>query len=272
MTWSTIQLDHAGPVARVTLARSEVRNAFNADMIAELTSCFATLARDEELRAVVLAGQGKAFCAGADINWMRSSVDATVEENREDARRMAAMFETIDECPVPVVGRVQGVAFGGGVGLAACCDVVVAAEDARFSFTEVRLGILPAVISTFALAKIGAGQARRWFLTAEVLTAARAREIGLVHEVVPAGELDRATEAIVAALTANGPHALREAKALIRRVGTLRRGDALAHCAETIARVRVSSEAQEGLRAFLEKRDPAWRASPGSPPTSASQA
>ena len=209
---------------------------------------------------MVLAGEGKIFCAGADVNWMRASADASEAENSEDARRMAAMFRAIDECPVPVVGRVQGVAFGGGVGLVACCDIVVAAEDARFSFSEVRLGILPAVISTFALAKIGAGQARRWFLSAEVFPAVRAREIGLVHEVVAEMELDAAVEGVASALTANGPRALREAKALIRRVAGLERDAAIEHCAETIARVRISPEAQEGLRAFLEKREPAWRA------------
>lgn len=268
-SYSTLRLERDGPAARVTLARPEVRNAFDARMIAELTACFGELARAahsqpaESLRAVLLAGDGRAFCAGADVKWMRASMDAAEEENREDARRMAAMFRTLDECPVPVVARVQGAALGGGVGLVACCDVVVAAEDALFTFSEVRLGILPAVISTFAMAKIGPGQARRWFLTAETLTAARAREVGLVHEVVPPGELDRAANAVVSALCANGPRAVREAKALIRRVGRLDRDVALAHCAETIARVRVSAEGQEGLRAFLEKREPAWRAAPG---------
>jgi methylglutaconyl-CoA hydratase len=256
---STVRLEQAGAVARVTLARPEVRNAFNAQMIADLTACFGGLARDQALRAIVLEGQGKAFCAGADVSWMRASADARQEENREDAARMAAMFRAIDECPVPVVGRVQGVAFGGGVGLVSCCDVVVAAADARFSFSEVKLGILPAVISTFALAKIGPGQARRWFLTAEVLDAVTARGIGLVHEVVPAAELDSAVDAIVAALVANGPQAVREAKALVRRVAGLERAAAIEHCVQTIARVRVSPEAQEGLRAFLEKREPAWR-------------
>ncbi|MFN2431982.1 MAG: enoyl-CoA hydratase/isomerase family protein [Gemmatimonadota bacterium] len=257
--FDTLRVGRDGSVARVALARPEVRNAFDAAMIAELTACFGQLATDEELRTLVLAGEGKAFCAGADANWMRDSVDATEDENREDARRMAAMFRAIDECPVPLVGRVQGVAFGGGVGLAACCDVVVAAEDARFSFSEVRLGILPAVISTFSLAKIGRGQARRWFLTGEVFSAQRARELGLVHEVVPAAELDAAVDGIVATLVGNGPRAVREAKALIRHVRGLERDAAIEHCVETIARVRVSPEAQEGLRAFLEKRKPTWR-------------
>jgi methylglutaconyl-CoA hydratase len=229
-------------------------------MIEELTTCFAELGRSDELRAVVLSGEGKVFCAGADVNWMRASAEASEKENEEDARRMAAMFRTIDECPVPVVGRIQGAAFGGGVGLAACCDVVVAAEDARFSFSEVRLGILPAIISTFSLAKIGVGRARRWFLTAEVLTAAQAHDAGLVHEIAPAEELDARVQKIVAALAANGPRAVREAKALIRTVAGMDRDAALEHCALTIARVRVSPEGQEGLRAFLEGREPAWRA------------
>jgi methylglutaconyl-CoA hydratase len=259
-----LRLERAGPVARVTLARPDVRNAFNAEMIEELALAFGELARaageTDGPRAVVLAGEGKLFCAGADVNWMRASADRTEIENREDARAMAAMLRAVDECPLPVVGRVQGIAFGGGVGLAACCDVVVAAEDARFSFSEVKLGILPAVISTFALAKIRPGQARRWFLTGEVFDARRAREIGLVHEVVPASELDAVVDAITAAIAANGPRAVREAKALIRRVAGMRREEALEHCADAIARVRVTAEAQEGLRAFLEKRDPAWRA------------
>ena len=248
-------------IARVTLTRPAARNAFDAPMIEEVTACFADIAAQGDLRAVVLAAEGEAFCAGADVNWMRASANATEEENQADARRMAAMFRSIDECPVPVVGRVHGVAFGGGVGLVACCDVVVAEQDARFCFSEVRLGLIPAVISTFAMAKIGRGQARRWFLTAEVIPADTARAVGLVHEVVPAERLDAAVDAIVAALVGNGPFAVREAKALIRRVVDLERGEAIEHCADTIARVRVSPEAQEGLRAFLEKRDPAWRTS-----------
>jgi methylglutaconyl-CoA hydratase len=259
MSADTIRVERHDGVARVTLARPEVRNAFNAQMIAELTACFAGFGRDDDLRAVVLGGEGKIFCAGADVSWMRASAEATEEENREDARRMAAMFRAIDECPLPVVGRIQGAAFGGGVGLTACCDVVVAAEDARFSFSEVKLGIVPAVISSFALAKIGPGAARRWFLTAEVLSAAQAREAGLVHEVAPADELDARVTRIVTALAANGPLAVREAKALIRRVAGMDREAALEHCARTIARVRVSPEGQEGLRAFLESREPAWR-------------
>jgi methylglutaconyl-CoA hydratase len=258
--FSTLRLEREGPIARVTLARPEVRNAFNAEMIAEVTACFSELAKDEGLRVVVLSGEGNLFCAGADVNWMRDSEHATRDENREDALRMAGMFLAIDEFPAAVVARVQGGALGGGVGLIACCDVVVAAEDARFSFSEVRLGILPAVISRFAIAKIGRGQARRWFLTAETLTAARAAEIRLVHEVVPAGELDRKTEEIAQAIVANGPRAVREAKRMIRRVATLPRDDAIEFAVETIARVRVSAEAQEGLRAFLEKREPSWRA------------
>ena len=258
----TLRVERDGGLARLVLARPQVRNAFNARMIADLTAACGQLAADADLRAVVLSGEGKVFCAGADVSWMRDSAAATQAENRDDARRMAAMFRALDELPVPVVGRVQRAAFGGGVGLIACCDVIVAADDARFSFSEVKLGILPAVISTFALRKIGPGQARRWFLTGETFDAARAREIGLVHEVVAEDRLDAAVQEVVDVLLANGPRAMREAKALIRRLAGF--GDpaaAVEHCAETIARVRVSPEAQEGLRAFLEKRHPAWRAS-----------
>jgi methylglutaconyl-CoA hydratase len=267
-SFSTLRLEREGPIARVTLARPDVRNAFNAEMIGEVTACFSELAKDEELRVVLIAGEGSFFCAGADVNWMRASVNATRDENREDALRMAGMFLAIDEFPAAVVARVQGGALGGGVGMVACCDVAIAAEDARFAFSEVRLGILPAVISRFALAKIGRSQARRWFLTAESMPAARAESIGLVHEVVSPQDLDSVTEKIVQALVANGPRAIREAKRMIRRVATLPRDDAIEFAVETIARIRVSTEAQEGLRAFLEKREPGWRA-PGASATPA---
>ena len=250
--------DQEGAWVRVTLNRPEVRNAFHAELIQELTDCFLALGQKEGLRAIVLAGAGKVFCAGADANWMRTSIDLTPEENRRDARAMAEMLSTIDECPVPVIARVQGAALGGGVGLIAACDIVVAAEDAQFALSEVRLGIVPAVISSFALRKIGISHARRYFLTAERFPARRAYEMGLVHELVPSEKLDAVVEKILGEILMNGPQAVREAKALIRRVPTMSPGEVLEHCAETTARVRTSEEGQEGLRAFLEKRTPRW--------------
>jgi methylglutaconyl-CoA hydratase len=247
-----------GPDARVSLNRPELRNALDAALIAELADAFRTLGRDPAVRTIVLAGEGTVFCAGADVNWMRASLGLGQEENRKDAQGLADMLRAIDECPKPVIGRVQGAAMGGGAGLVAVCDIVVAADDAKLAFSEVRLGILPAVISSFVLPKIGASEARRYFLTAEVFGAARAREIGLVHEVVPADRLDARVKDFEIAIHNNGPLAVAEAKALLRTVAAMKREDALRHSVETIARVRTSPEGQEGLRAFLDKRPPAW--------------
>jgi methylglutaconyl-CoA hydratase len=249
-------------VAHVRLNRPDVRNAFNEQMIAELTDVFTVLGREKGLRAVVLGGGGRVFCAGADVDWMRRSIDRTEADNVADARAMATMYRTIDECPLPVIGRVQGAAFGGAVGLVAVCDVAVAERPARFCFSEVRLGIVPAVISTFCIAKIGAAQARRYFLTAEVFTAEHA-PAGLLHEVVEEGQLDSRIDQILNALRLCGPQAVREIKQLIPQVTALERAEAVALCARTIARVRVGDEAQNGLRAFLEKRSAPWVPDPG---------
>jgi methylglutaconyl-CoA hydratase len=232
---------------RVTLARPERRNAFDAALIAELTEAFADVG---DARAVVLAGDGESFCAGADVEWQRASIDLSLEENVEDAMRLYRMCETVDRCPAPVVARVQGYALGGGSGLVACADVAVAARDAVFGFSEVKLGIIPAVISPFVLPKIGA-HARRYFLTGERFDAATALHIGLVHEV--ADDLDGVIDGIVAELLTSGPEAVREAKRLIREQPT---GEETAQIA---ARLRSGEEGQEGLRAFLEKRTPRWR-------------
>ncbi|MBI5366335.1 MAG: enoyl-CoA hydratase/isomerase family protein [Planctomycetes bacterium] len=254
----TVRRELRGPVLHLTLDRPEVRNAFNPALIAELTQACAGIA--PEVRAVVLAGAGPAFCAGADLDWMRASKGLSEAENARDAAAMAAMFRALDECPCPVIARVQGAALGGGAGLLACCDVVVAAEDATFGFTEVRLGILPAVISTFVLPAIGTRGARRFFLTGERFGAGAARDLGLVHEVAPAAGLDARVDELVRAVLASGPQAVAVAKRLIRAVPTLARDAAIEHTVETIARVRVTAEAQEGLGAFLEKRKPGWAA------------
>jgi methylglutaconyl-CoA hydratase len=245
---SALRIGREGPVLRVTMAKPERRNAFDAPLIAELTAAVADVG---DAQAVVLAGEGPSFCAGADVEWQRSSVDLSYEENVEDAMRLYGMLQAIDECPAPVVARVQGHALGGGSGLSACADVVLAGEDAVFGFSEVRLGIVPAVISPFVLRRIGPGPARRLFLTGERFDAATALRIGLVHEVAPA--LDAAVEAVVADLLAGGPEAVRTAKRLVRE-----RPEGI-DTAQIAAERRTSAEGQDGLRAFLEKRAPAWR-------------
>jgi methylglutaconyl-CoA hydratase len=242
-----LRVDEDGPVYRVTLARPERRNAFDAALIAELTEAFGDVG---DARAVVLAGDGESFCAGADVEWQRSSIDLTYDENVEDATRLLRMLEAIDGCPAPVVARVHGYALGGGSGLVACADVAVAAPDAVFGFSEVKLGIIPAVISPFVLAKIGAA-ARRYFLTGERFDAATALRIGLVTEV--ADDLDAAVDRAVGELLTSGPAAVREAKRLVRE----RPG--IEDLPRIAARLRTSEEGQDGLRAFLEKREASWR-------------
>jgi methylglutaconyl-CoA hydratase len=245
---AALRVEQSGDLLSVVMARPERRNAFDADLIRELTDAFADVGDD--VRAVLLAGEGKSFSAGADVEWMRSSVELSYEENVADARRLRKMLETMDSCPAPVVARVHGHALGGGCGLVACADIVVSAPDTRFAFSEVKLGIIPAVISPFALAKIGPGAARRYFVTGEVFDAATALRIGLVHEV--AEELDAAVARIVAELRTAGPEAARHAKKLV-----LERPDGLG-TERRIAQRRTSEEGQEGLKAFLEKRDPPW--------------
>ena len=254
-----------GVVARVTLARPEAHNAFDASLIAELRSAFASLARESptELRAVVLGGDGPTFCAGADIDWMRAAMQLDVEGNEQDAMAMAEMFETIDTCPVPVIARVQGAALGGGMGLCAVSDVVIAESGARFGFTETRLGILPAVISPFVIAKIGETHARALFPGGRRFDALRAQRIGLVHEVVEGEDaLDLAVDAVIADVLASGPTAVRAAKAIVREVRGLGHGSSKWHTARVIARQRTSAEAQEGFAAFNEKRAPGWDGRP----------
>src|SRR5579871_764609 len=213
-----IKLDVSDGIARVTLARPEVRNAFNAELIAQLYETFTGITASDDVRAVVLAGEGPTFCGGADIKWMRASLDLEYDANLGDAERMSDMFRAIDNCPKPVVARIHGAALGGGAGLAAVCDIVVAAEDAIFGFTEVKLGIIPAVISPFVLAKIGASHARALFLTGERFDARRAQSIALVHEVVPAGELDAAVDRCLTELKSAGPSAVAAAKLVVHRV------------------------------------------------------
>jgi len=261
MAFQYLTTTRDGFVERLTLNRPDVRNAFNEHVIAELTA-WAVDAHEQaaagKIRVIVIGGSGKVFCAGADVTWMSKTIHYTEAENLSDAAAMSRMFAALDALPVPVIGRVQGAALGGGAGLAAVCDVVAAEEGALFGFTEVKLGILPAVISPFALAKIGRSAARELFLTGARFSAARAREIGLVHVVVPAADLDAAVNQYVQEFLAGGPEAIAAAKALIPMVWGRPTVDAMPITAAAIAARRVSAEGQEGLKAFLEKRPPTW--------------
>ena len=245
---SALRAERDGPLLRVTLARPDRRNAFDAGLIAELTEAFADVG---DARAVVLAGEGESFCAGADIDWQRSAIDLSYDENVDDALRLFRMLKAIDSCPAPVVARIQGYCLGGGCGLATCVDIALADENATFGFSEVKLGIVPAVISPFVLPRIGGGAARRYFLTGERFDAATAFHIGLVHELTD--DLDVACSRVVGELLTSGPEAVRAAKQLIRERPD---GD---EAAQIAARLRTSEEGQGGLRAFLDKKPAPWR-------------
>jgi methylglutaconyl-CoA hydratase len=253
-----ISLTLADSVASITLTRPDLHNAFNVEMIAELRDCFSALASDPATRVVVLTGAGPSFCAGADLNWMRASLDWSREQNMADAKALAAMFEAAWNLPQPLIGRINGAAMGGGVGLVACCDIAVAADTARFGFSEVKLGLIPAVISQYVVPKIGVSQARALFVSAERFTAQRAYEIGLVHAIASAEELDVTVANLVERLLSSGPAALGAAKRLVDAVWTLDREAARRYVLEAIAQARTSAEGQEGIRAFLEKRRPSW--------------
>ncbi|MBA4177324.1 MAG: enoyl-CoA hydratase [Leptothrix sp. (in: Bacteria)] len=257
---STLDIRREGAVARVYLNRPEVRNAFNDGVVAELTAAFAALGADAGLRAIVLGGHGKAFCAGADLSWMRAMADYTWAQNHADAAALAEMLRIVHACPVPVVGRVHGDCYAGGVGLAAVCDVLVAAEGVHFCLSEARLGLLPATIAPYVVKALGEQAARRYFVTAERFDAARAQALGLVHELAAPDALDAKVDEIVASLVANGPLAVRACKRLVQDVAGRALDAALrAETARRIADVRASAEGREGVQAFLNKRDPAWR-------------
>jgi methylglutaconyl-CoA hydratase len=260
----TLSVTRDGTIAHVRLRRPEVRNALNAELISALHRAFAELAVEPPgaLRAVVLAGEGKAFCAGADVEWQRAAISLSPEDNEADAARLQAMLLAIDECPVPVIARVQGASLGGGMGLCAVADIVLATADALFGFTETKLGIIPAVISPFVLARIGEGHARALFPVGERFGAERALRIGLVHEVLSdEASLDLRVVAVLAELLSAGPTAARGAKAVIRDQRGMTPAEARAMAVERAAPQRVSAEGQEGLTAFLEKRPPSWRSS-----------
>jgi len=253
-----LTIHHDGPIARLILNRPDVRNAFDDELIGRLSDAARDIAATRSARVVVLQGAGNVFCAGADLNWMSRMVAYSREQNVIDASRLALMYQVLDTLPMPVIARVQGAALGGGAGLAAIADIVVAADDAVFGFTEVKLGILPAVISPYVLRKIGTSAARELFLTGVRFSAGRAREIGLVHHVVPADGLDDRVYTLARELLTSGPNAMAVAKNLVRHVAGELPDDVIGLTSETIARQRVSEEGQEGMRAFLEKRKPSW--------------
>jgi methylglutaconyl-CoA hydratase len=249
--------DHRG-VLRVTLTRPDVRNAFDEDSIAALTALARDASKDPTLRAIVLSGEGPAFCAGADLGWMMKAVAYSRQENLRDAEDLARMLEALDSLPVPLIARVHGAAIGGGVGLVAVADIVVAGENATFAFSEARLGVIPAVISPYVLAKIGVSAARELFLTASRFSAARAKEIGLVHAVVPERALDETVDGYLREILSCAPSAIAAAKRLIRDVQGRRPDEVIGLTTSRIAEQRTSTEGQEGMRAFLEKRKPNW--------------
>ena len=259
----TLDVQVSGPVARVYLNRPELRNAFNDAVITELAATFQRLAADPALRVIVLGGHGKSFCAGADLAWMRGMADYDWERNRADAQALADMLRALYDCPLPIVGRIHGDCYAGGVGLAAVCDVLIAADGAHFCLSEAKLGLLPATISPYVMRALGLQAARRYFITGERFDARRAQSLGFVHEVCAAADLDTQVDAVVAALVANGPAAVKACKRLVQDFGGLPLSDDLrAQTAKLIADTRASAEGREGVQAFLNKREPAWR-SPG---------
>lgn len=259
MNYQTLDVKNEGRVATVTLNRPEVRNAFNETTIAEITQVFTTLGQDDDVRAIVLAANGPAFCAGADLHWMKKMAGFTHEENRADAARLAEMLRSVYACPKPVVAKIQGDCYAGGMGLAAACDIAIAAETVQFCLSEVKLGLMPATISPYVIKAMSENAARRYFLTAERFCAREAHRIGFIHTVTTAGELDAAVAGVVKALTSNSPNAVKETKRLVQDVaGAPLTAELIADTAVRIASIRSSDEGREGVRAFLEKSKPSW--------------
>jgi methylglutaconyl-CoA hydratase len=259
MDWQSIDITMHERVATVTLDRPDVRNAFNDATIAELALAFDELGRDEDVRAIILAANGPAFCAGGDLNWMKAMAGYSDSENYDDALKLADMLRTIYMCPKPVVARIQGDCYAGGMGLVAACDIAVAVDGANFCLSEVKLGLIPATISPYVIKAMGENAARRYFLTAERFTAQEAHRIGLIHELTSADDLDARVAAIIKSLVANSPNAVREAKVLVRDMVNLPVSrELMADSARRIAAIRASGEGREGVASFLEKRKPSW--------------
>ncbi len=258
MAYTTVSVIKDGPVARVSFCRPEIHNAFNDTLIYELTDVFAALNADRSLRVIVLTGEGKSFCAGADLNWMRRVKDYSFEKNLEEALALANLFYLIYTTPLPVIGRINGAAIGGGTGFVSVCDIAVAAESAKFSFSEVKIGVVPACIGPYVIRKIGEGKAREFFISGERLTAAEALRIGLVNRLYPDAQLDLEVNKLVATVLSSGPHAITMAKELISNLPLMTPEQFKPYTAEMIARLRKSDEGQEGMEAFLNKRKPNW--------------
>lgn len=256
---SFVKVTENNAVATIELSRPEVRNAFDPTMIADITKAFEDLEKRKDIRVVILRGSGKVFCAGADLQWMKAMVNYTIDENREDSLNLYKMFETIRTCTLPVIGLVQGAAFGGALGLVACCDYVISDSATQFCFSEVKLGIAPAVISSFILRKAPGGKIRHSLISGTVFTAQQAFEAGLVHEMAPVADFDARAEVIVAQYKECGPEAVRHTKALVNMLPSLSWIEQKEQTVQLIAERRVSAEGQEGLKSFLEKRSPHWR-------------
>ncbi len=258
MNYRTISYKLDGAVARVTFTRPEVHNAFNDVMLGELLEVFGKIAKTSEVRVVVVTGEGKSFCAGADLNWMRRVVDYSYEQNLNESLELAECMHRMYSCPKPTIARVNGAAIGGGTGFVAVCDLAVAAETAKFSFSEVKIGVVPACISPYVIKKVGEGRCREFFLTGERLTADRVLKAGLVNRVVPLEKLDEAVDGYIRLLLSSGPDALKTCKELLEKVSGMSLENAKRYTAEVIASLRMSPEGQEGMAAFLEKRKPNW--------------
>ena len=256
---TALTITNQGAIRTITLCRSDVRNAFNDEVIAELKAAFTEAGQAADVRCVVLAAEGPAFCAGADLNWMRRMADYTREENLADAGQLAAMLRAIYECPKPTIARVQGDVFAGGVGLVAACDMAVSVDTATYCLSEVKLGLIPATISPYVIRAMGARASHRYFLTAERFSAAEAHRVGLVHEVVAADALDAKVSELTSALVSASPNAVRACKRLVQDVAEREIDDALvAHTVAGIADIRSSAEGKEGVQSFLQKRKPSW--------------
>lgn len=258
---TTIQLEKKTGIAKITLNRPEVRNAMNSQMIQELTDCLRELSKDSHLRVVQLCGAGKSFCAGADLQWMKSMVDYSLEENKKDSTALYELFVAIEDCPVPVVSYVHGHVMGGALGLVASSDIVIAEAQTKFCFSEVKLGLAPAVISGFVAEKAQAGLLQRWFLTAEIFSSAQAKELGLVQEELSAEEGLKMFDGVAQAILNNGPQAVRRTKALLKEFRKRDHGVS-EKTIQLISELRVSAEGQEGMNSFFEKRSPHWQESP----------
>ena len=256
--FETITCSFEDKIATVTLNRPDVHNAFNEVMIAELTEIFKKIAKDDEVRVVVLTGSGKSFSAGADLNWMKKMVNFSYDQNLDDSLKLAELFYIMYSLPKPTIAKVNGAAIGGGTGLVAVCDIAIASEKAKLSLSEVKLGLVPACISPYVIRKVGEGRCREFFLTGERLTARRAAELGLVNQAVPPEELDQAVQEKAAQLVSSGPEALAMCKKLLKNVPGMEFEKAKTYTADMIASMRISDEGQEGMNAFLEKRKPRW--------------